>query len=346
MTPRTTLIVVPDHAWPDGGNAVTARRIALELDAAAGRVEPVPLAGLERRLAEGDVGLLHALHVRRSGIAVAEAAERFGVPFVVTVSGTDLYQDLTPPAGRPDVANVLARASAVTVFHEAAARLACSAVPSLRPKLHVIPPSMVPLAGTAQRGAFGIPADAFVFLLPAGLRPVKRPLFALPALRRLQAEGHPVFWVIAGPGIDADVTAEVREAARALPWLSWLGHVPHERMGALYQSCDVVLNTSTAEGLSNAVLEGMAARKPVLASRNDGNLAALGEQGMFFDDEEGLYQAALRARTEPLLRKRLVEDAWERVVRLFSPAAEGAAYARLYGSVLESGAREECQGGR
>lgn len=346
MSTGTVLIVVPDHAWPDGGNAVTARRIAHELDGRIAHVEPVRLRDLDRRMERGDVGLLHALHVRRSGIAVASAAARWGVPFVVTVSGTDLYQDLTPPLGRPDVAAVLADSAAVTVFHREAARLAFSAVPSLREKLHVIPPSMTPLAGSGDRDAFGFPDAAFVVLLPAGLRPVKRPLFALEPLRRLRDEEHNVLFVIAGPGIDESVTDAVSRAVKTTPWIRWLGAVPHERMGALYQSCDIVLNTSTAEGLSNAVLEAMASQRPVIASRNDGNLAALGDGAMLFDDEDALYQAASRLAKEPLLRRKLVDDAWERVNRLFTPALETQAYANLYRSVLDVSQQERCQGRR
>lgn len=346
MSDGTILIVVPDHAWPDGGNAITARRIAHELEGQFAGVEPVPLHDLDCRLGRGDVGLLHALHVRRSGIAVADAATRFGVPFVVTVSGTDLYQDLTPPRGRPDVSAVLAGAAAVTVFHQEAARVAYCAVPSLRGKLHIVPPAMTSLDGSEDRRSFGIPKDALAFLLPAGLRPVKRPLFALEPLRRLKGDGERVFFVIAGPPMDEAVTQSVIEAARAESWLTWLGAVPHERMGALYQSCDIVLNTSTAEGLSNAVLEAMASRKPIIASRNDGNVAALGEEALLFDDGEGLYRAASSLAAQPLLRRKLVDDAWERGSRLFTPAHEADGYARLYRSVLEPSQEQRCGGDR
>lgn len=175
---------------------------------------------------------------------------------------------------------------------------------------------------------------------------MKRPLFALEPLRRLRRDGEPVYFVIAGPPMDASVTQSVIEAQRAEPWLRWLGAVPHERMGALYQSCDIVLNTSTAEGLSNAVLEAMASRKPIIASRNDGNVAALGETALLFDDEEGLYRCASSLAAQPLLRRKLADEALERGSRLFTRSHEADAYTRLYRSILEPSQAQSCGGDR
>jgi len=334
MNERTALIVVPDHAWPEGGNAVTAKRIVAGLGRERVRAEAIPFRQLEERATGEDVGLLHALHARRSGVPVAALARRLGVPFVVTITGTDLYDDLTPPAGKPDMRDVLEGSAAVTVFHGKAAEIAARSVPFLIPKLHVVPPAVQAMAGRRDRASFGIPEESFVFLLPAGLRPVKDPLFALGPLERLREEGHHLLFVIAGPPLDAQVAAAVRQAVGGRAWVRWLGAVPHESMGSLLRSSDVVLNTSTAEGLSNAVLEAMAARRPILARRNDGNLAALGRDGLFFDDPDGLLEAARRLIGDPLLRQRVADEALARSLREFDPAVEAAGYARIYGGVL------------
>lgn len=345
MRSGTSLIIVPDHAWPEGGNAITAKRIASGLERHGIAAAAVPVSNLDERIRLGGVALLHALHARRAGIPVAAAADRHGLPFLVTVSGTDLYQDLTPPTGRPDIRSVLSGSCAVTVFHERAARIARQAVPSIGRKLFAIPPAVEPLPGGADRQGFDLPEDAFIFFLPAGLRPVKRPLFAVEPLGRLVAAGYPILFLIAGPALDPSQAAAAREVVATHPWVRWLGPVSHDRMGSLLQSADVVLNTSTAEGLSNAVLEAMAARRPVLASKNDGNLAALGEGGMFFENPDDLYQAAHRLLREPLLRQRLAAEGRERTRRLFSPVVEAQAYSEIYRQILAAPGGSSCGAG-
>jgi glycosyltransferase involved in cell wall biosynthesis len=205
----------------------------------------------------------------------------------------------------------------------------------------------VPGSVGVGRAYWGWREDEIVFLLPAGLRPVKRPLDALAPLARLREERADIRFAIAGAVFDADLLAQVEEASASKPWFQWLGPVPHEEMGDLYRAADVVLNTSASEGLSHALLEAMAAGKAVLASRVPGNrdLIHHGEDGFLYRDANEFLELARRLAADPKLRAQLGRRAAERIVREFSPLAERDRYADLYRRLAAARAHQSCHTG-
>lgn len=102
-------------------------------------------------------------------------------------------------------------------------------------------------------------------------------------------------------------------------------------MRSAYESADVVLNTSFAEGLSNAILEAIAAGRPVLASDIPGNRGPVrglnGDRpaGLLFDprNPEDFVGQALRLIDDPEERAALGQDGQARAARW--PAAEDEA---------------------
>ncbi|MBF8288723.1 MAG: glycosyltransferase [Candidatus Rokubacteria bacterium] len=176
------LALLTPFAFPSvRGNAVTVERIARGLRAWGADIEVWDLstmarASIERRASEYRPELIHAFHAYRTGPLGLALARRIGCPLIVTLTGTDANLDLFDAERAPAVRQVLESAAAVTAFHDSVAVLVARAVPEISARIVVVPQSVdlhdpSPPDGPAPR------ARGPVMLFPAGIRPVKRPLF-------------------------------------------------------------------------------------------------------------------------------------------------------------------------
>ena len=338
LSPRAVLIVVPDESWPVSGHRVTAERIRERTCSPGAPVDVIPLGDLDRRLEEGGIALLHAFHASLTGPAVLEAAEREGLPFVVTICGNDL--DPGEDADRRRVEDVIAHAAGLLVFYPAALRKVAVDFPEALPKIHVSWPGVAFLEGPSLRGRLGIPPDAVVFTLPTPLRASKRPLFALPLLEKLQRKDPRLHFILAGPVVEETVGERAEREMRDLPWAHFLGTVPPDDMGSLYATSDIVMNTAETESLSDAVLEGMAAGLPPLVADNPGNREALGvlgpgrgylePTGILFQSEWAFLEGARRLLEGPSLRRSLGDAARRRVLTAFDADREAEQHLLLW----------------
>ncbi len=188
-----------------------------------------------------------------------------------------------------------------------------------------------PGASVAPPGASVAPRGPLTLLLPAGLRPVKDPDLALRAVGAVREAGLACRLLLAGPDRDDGFGEEFLRRVAQEPAATYLGEVPHAEMDALYAAADIVLNTSRSEGLSNSVLEAMAAGRAVLATDIAGNRAAIrhGVDG-WLAPEADLPAAARILAADAALRAALGRAAVEAVRRRFDPEAEIEAHVRLY----------------
>jgi glycosyltransferase involved in cell wall biosynthesis len=178
-----------------------------------------------------------------------------------------------------------------------------------------------------------LPAEAVVFLFPAGIRMVKNPLFPLSPLERLAPRFPSLRLVYAGPILDPDEGERLLRAIAGRRWGAHLGTVPHSQMQSLLEASDVVLNCSLSEGgMANSVLEGMACARPVLVSDIEGNrsLVEEGVTGFLFGDPEELEAKAVRLLGDPGLRRSLGLTGQTRVRALYAPERELEGYLAQY----------------
>ena len=331
-------ILAPNYYPAETGNAVTVRRIERQLKALGCELQVFPvdhipgealLEGLKRFAPQ----LLHAFHGYHGGRMAHALSQSLKIPYLVTLTGTDVYQALCDQRS-PEVHVALRGAARLVAFHSCVKRRLAEHLPSLEERTAIIPQGVDVQADSAAGEGDG----TFTFLLPAGIRPVKNVLFPLPPLAALHAVYPQLRLLLVGPVLDPVYATEVMDALAGHPFARYLGGVGHDAMGGLYRAADVVLNSSLVEGgMANTVLEALAFGKALLVTDIEGNRSLVKEcvTGLLYRDAEEFRSKAEQLLTDPQLRARLGRNGRARVREKYPPEKEGLAYLDLYRSMLQ-----------
>ena len=337
------LFVTPTYFPKTSGNATTVHRIATNLESLGVDVCVVSIEHGTSKLAKvvenKRVDLIHAFHAHRAGVRALAVANEIGVPLFVTLTGTDVNHDLYNEQRRASVQCVLQGSAAVFSFHQSIADCVNQEVPGLSGKLHVVQQGVwfPQIRRWELRSEWNFNKDDFIFFLPAGVRPVKQPLWAVAPLAKLRRRHSRIKLVIAGMPLDDDLMEELSLLCTRHSWMRYLGELPYEKMYSAFEAVDCVLNTSVNEGgMSNSILEAMAARVPVLAADVVGNRSIIknGENGLLFGDEEEFIDKAHAVISDSVLRMALVENAFSAVTQELNPLTEAGHYLGHYQGVI------------
>lgn len=336
------LIVTPTYVPEITGNAITAQRLYKGLSEKGVEVQVVQSSEVQKLRSSGsyselctlnsELFLIHALHALKGGMYAMEMAESLNVPFVVTVTGTDLNIDLLQ-SKNPQILDVFDKAARIITYSPLSKEGLLSRLPSLSRKASIIRPSV---NIGEPKGKRSLP-PGFNFLLPSGIRKVKDPVFAIRPIDALKKEFPSTNLTVVGPALDDIVWKNFSDAINGKEWISYI-KVSHDEMPDIYSSADIVLNTSVSEGLSNAILEAMHFGKAVLASDCDGNRGVIsdGHDGILYHqgDEEDFIRRARILITDTELREILGRAAKEKVENEYSLDAEIEGHLRLYQEVV------------
>ena len=335
-------IIAPNYLQTESGNSVTVRRIERNLRLLGCQVQVFPVDQLsgEQLLAglkEFAPQLLHAFHGYHGGRMAHALAQALGIPYLVTLTGTDVYQALSDQRSL-EVHGALRGAARLVAFHACVKHRLAEHLPSLEERTTVIPQG-VELPSLAAGAVAGGAGDSFTFLLPAGIRPVKNVLFPLQPLANLHAVHPQIRFQLVGPVLDAAYAEEVMEALEQYPFARYLGAVSHDAMGELYRAADVVLNSSLIEGgMANSVLEALAYGKALLATDIEGNRSIIKEcvTGLLYRDAGQFRAKAGQLVTDTQLRDKLGKNGRTLVRDKYPPNKEGRAYLELYEEILQN----------
>jgi glycosyltransferase involved in cell wall biosynthesis len=316
------------------GNTVTVQRIAEKLKKIGVETSIVSITESLHMDSVPQADLVHGFHAYRFYKFKERLGREIG-SYVVTMTGTDLNQDLFDSGKRKDVITSVREAKAVHVFTEKAKKLLIAEVPEVTSRVFVIPQGTTefpdsPLANMKETGTFQ-------FLLPAGIRLVKNIPFAIKALKKLHEKYPFTRLLIVGPIIETDEAEIVKELlAENKTWAEYIGQIPHCEMGGLYKNADAVLNTSHSEGQSTAIIEAMGAGLPVLVSANDGNLSLVthGETGFVYHDEAEFLLYAQQLITQVNVRNALGERGQQYISVHNGNPGEAEALLELYKMAL------------
>lgn len=333
--------IAPNYYPEATGNAVTVRRIErhmrqLGCEVRVFAVDQMSGEQLQAGVKEFAPQLVHAFHGYLGGRKAHALSQSSGLPYLVTLTGTDVYHALCDHRSH-EMREALRGALRLVAFHGCVKHRMAEHLPMLEERTLVIPQAVELPAEYAP-----IPpeeAGTFTFLLPAGMRAVKNVLFSLEPLAALHAAYPQVRLVLAGPVLDAGYAAQVMEALERYPFARYLGVVGHEAMGELYRRVDVVLNTSLTEGgMANTVLEALAHAKPLLVADIEGNRSIVKEKvtGLLYRDAESFRIKAEQLLTDARLRERLGRNGRVLVQDHYPPEKEAKAYLSLYRELLQS----------
>jgi glycosyltransferase involved in cell wall biosynthesis len=207
---------------------------------------------------------------------------------------------------------------------------------------HVIPNGieLAPLATLPGRpeakASLGIPVGAPVILTVGNLQPEKNHEDFLGLAAALGRERPEALFVVVGDGPSRAALMERHQALALDGRVRWEGR--RTDVPRYLAACDVFVNTSRREGCCNAILEAMAASRPVVAYGVGGNpeLVLDGETGRIvpFGLIDGLAAAVDGYLVRPQLAEAHGEAGARRVQDHFSRGAMVARTAGLYRELL------------
>jgi L-malate glycosyltransferase len=342
-------IVTPFYVPSVRGNSITVQRIESGLRDQGVNVR---IWSMEDGASSGDIqqaleafapDLVHGFHVSASGRIVTDIAFRLGIPSILSVTGTDVNTDLFDPQRRPEVMDVVRRATRIVAFHDVMRVKLANELPEVEHRIRIIGQA-VRCQDTPfdLRHHLGLTRDDLIFLIPAGIRRVKNVTFCLKPLDALRIQYPRITAVFAGPIIEAAEGVRLHELLRDYPWAFYLGPVPHEQICAMLGSVDIVINSSLSEGgMANSILEAMSRGRAVLASDVEGNRSVVRDEidGLLFASESEFAHKAERLIREPGLRNKLGKNGTEKIEREFSGGREIRAYLQLYREAIGAWSR-------
>lgn len=184
-----------------------------------------------------------------------------------------------------------------------------------------------------------IPQDALVVLNMARIAPVKNLPLYLEVARRVVREIDGAIFLVAGDGAPLRQTLETSVRNDGLQErIRFLGN--REDLADVLHASDLFLCTSDHESFPIAVLEAMAAARPVVATAVGGIVEQVvdGITGRLCPvrDAQGLTQATLELLRDPERRMRLGEAGQDRARRLFDIRAMSREYEELYARMIEA----------
>jgi teichuronic acid biosynthesis glycosyltransferase TuaC len=274
------------------------------------------LPRLRQLKAQGRLDIIDAHFGFPDGHAASLLSRWLGVPYTVTLRGTETRHAADPTLRAP-LARALQGARRVFAVADALRQVALG--------LGVVPERaqvvgngvdlsrFTPLPQAEQRRELGLPAGAPMIVTVGGLCERKgfhRVMAAMPALLKQ----HPglTYLVIGGPSPEGDWTDKLEALATELGIsanVRFTGPQPPDRLRHWLSAADVFVLATRNEGWANVFLEAMACGLPVVTTRVGGNAEVvnaphLGEV-VAFDDAAALQAAIDRALHTPWDRTRI-----------------------------------------
>jgi glycosyltransferase involved in cell wall biosynthesis len=346
------LILTPTALPTVSGNAMTAERwrrslVGMGLDVHVLATESLVPGDLKGEISRFNPDLVHVHNAYRAGglLCHRALAHAWGtLPLVVSPSGTDMNIESRRGSGKEIVGTVLDRADAIIVQSREGRERLAEIVPGRMDKVFSVPKSFIWLGEEPSelRSAAGAGPDDVLFFMPAGIRPVKGNLECLLGFAKVHALRPQAKIVFAGPALDGHYAERFRTEVKCHPFARWVPQIPPASMRSAYASSDIVLNGSFSEGLSNVLLEGRAAGKPLLAADIPGNRwPVLGDpgdapMGMLFDpkDPDDFVRKALVLVDAADFRRKLGEACAAYASRMPGPGDEARALIAVYEEVM------------
>ena len=298
---------------------------------------------LVARHAETPFDLLHAYYVTKAGFITTYAARRLDIPSIVSARGNDLDRAVFDPAKAAHVLYALQNASALTANSR---DLVCKAqalapgrdvtlIPNGIGAMHFAPAAR----NTTLVESLGVKNEQSIIGFVGEARAKKGLATLLIAFRELASRRAAALLLIGGvrSGDDKDMLRVFQKQNPHLPVVV-VPYIATELLPEYYNLLDVLAIPSVRDGLPNALLEGMACERAVVATPVGGILDAVrdNENGRLVPPSD---PHALAITIDGLLddsnaRICLGQNARATIVREFTPQQELESNLTIYRRLL------------
>lgn len=338
---KRILLLTPFHR-SQRGNSLTSERIQNGLIKMGIDIDLLSLEDqdwettLLHALSQSSYALIHGFHGLHFARVLKKIPDLDQLPLVLTMTGTDINYDL-PGDYRDLVLTAMQTVQKIIVFNQAFLSALALDYPEFQHKLLSVPQGVqLEPAAPMERKQLGLEESDFVFILPSGLREVKNIELALEALSPLYQPYPQLRLLILGAAIEDEYSKMIQNRIEDMPWVTYLGEIPHHQVQAYYRLADVVLNTSRAEGQPQAALEAMSLGIPAILTSVPGNLGIMedGVQGFYANNRSQLQAAAARLIQASQLKQEMGQAAAQLVQLKFQAQSECNAHVALYRQIL------------
>lgn len=284
--------------------------------------------------------LFHCFYLRQPALACAIFAVEEGIPYVCSARGSDLHKHVFEPGALSSFVWILRQASWSTYVSESLRRRALALVPEIELRSSTFWNS-IDSSVLEELPSVSMPASVSGITIGTlgRFRDKKGCETLLDACAQV-AKHHKISVVMIGDFVDTE--REYWELVLAKSPISdqivTLGLMDRRRALAYLQMLDIVVFSSIHDGCPNALLEAMAAARPIIASRVD-SLSEIIENG-----RNGLLADPLNSGEFATKLIDLIHDQDQRLalgsaaradaILRFHPTVEAAAWKNVYESAV------------
>lgn len=230
--------------------------------------------------------IVHSHFAWSSGYVGAKLKEKYGVPFVVTCHGKDIYDfPFRDEEWSSNIEYVLNSADAIITVSNS--NLECINKLNVKTPVTVLPNGyrediFYPVDLHECRKLLGLPSDKKIILSVGNLEEVKGHKYLIEAMNHIiQKRKDVICFIIGGGNLESKLNKQIQSAGLQ-SYVKLVGGKLHNEIPLWMNACDVFVLPSLRESFGVVQIESMACGKPVVATCNGGS------EGIIVSDDYGL----------------------------------------------------------
>lgn len=266
------------------------------------------------------------VHIHYASAYELTAARLSGLPYIVTLMGSDILVKLAGARARSITGRLTCRGLAgAQILNPVSARIAARIAELMPQKKQILAAwgvSLIrfhPSNRNTARQSFGWTEQDFILLSPRLIKPLYNTLLIVEAFAEFQQHCPQARLVLLDYAADPAYRAQVIQLAAELALgdkLQILPFVPNEQMPDLYRAADLMVSMPASDGAPISLLEAMACGLPNILGRLSlyEDLVDDGKEALLCDfTAAALAATLLRCWQDATLRQSLAEQALARV---------------------------------
>jgi glycosyltransferase involved in cell wall biosynthesis len=218
--------------------------------------------------------LIHSHFTWSAGYAGARLREEYGVPFVVTAHGEDIYDiPFRDEDWKNKIEYVLNTADHIITVSQS--NLSCIKKLNVKKPITVMPNGfrgdLFFRRDTAEcRRMLGVPQDKKIILAVGTLEPVKGHAYLISSMKEIISRRKDVLCVIVGAGELRSTLEQQIHSLGLEGYVRLVGGKPHNEIPLWISACDLFVLSSLNEGNPTVMFEALGCGKPFIGTRVGG----------------------------------------------------------------------------